>query len=72
MIPTKMTIKEMHMEKTLTFDLAYTKDTANTHVFTRGSREDHDLMTIYVRKSEMKAAGMDPAKGITIKITERS
>jgi hypothetical protein len=60
------------MKNSITYDLEHSRDTVNTHVFTRGSREDRDLMTIYVRKSEMKAAGMDPAKGITITIQERS
>ena len=60
------------MEKQITYDLEHSRDTLNTHVFTRGSKETHDLMTFYVRKADMRAAGMDPAKGITITVNERS
>lgn len=30
-----------------------------------------DLMTIYLKKSQINDAGIDPAKGITINIEER-
>ena len=30
-----------------------------------------DLMTLYLKKSQVKDAGIDPTKGITINIEER-
>lgn len=30
-----------------------------------------DLMTLYLKKSQVKDAGIDPAKGITVNIEER-
>lgn len=35
------------------------------------TKVDNDLMTLYLKKSQVKDAGIDPAKGITINIEER-
>lgn len=46
-------------------------DTTKTcYRFESGSRAGDDLRTMYLKKTDIDAAGIDPAKGITVTVEE--
>jgi len=47
----------------------YKKDTVTCYRFEAGERPD--LITLYLKKSQIREAGIDPKKGITITVEER-
>jgi len=52
--------------------MKYLKETKTCTVFQSGTREGNDLLTLYLKKEDVKAAGIDPAKGITVTVEEAS
>jgi len=50
--------------------MRYLKETKTCTVFQSGTREGNDLLTLYLKKSDIAAAGIDPAKGITVAVEE--
>ncbi|MGI6151787.1 MAG: hypothetical protein ACOYIR_07540 [Christensenellales bacterium] len=48
----------------------YLKSTATCHRFEAGSKEAGTLVTLYLKKADLAAAGIDHTKGITITIEE--
>lgn len=51
----------------LNFD--YAKETKTCHVFQTGQKPD--FVTLYLKKSQIADAGIDPKKGITVTIAQR-
>lgn len=62
------------MEKKLNLTFNQSKETKGTHRFDQplvgGKRPE--VGSIYVTKDALQAAGIDPAKGLDVVITERS
>lgn len=54
----------------LKLKMRYLKETKTCTVFQSGTREGNDLLTLYLKKENVKAAGIDPAKGITVMVEE--
>ena len=52
----------------LTYRLA--KTTKTCYVFQTGARETGDLMTLYLKREAVDAAGIHPAGGISVTIEE--
>lgn len=50
----------------------YKTDTKTCYRFETGSREGGNLISLYLKKVDVDAAGIDPKKGITVKIEEGS
>lgn len=51
----------------LEIEFSFKKETNTCYCFETGERPD--LMTIYLKKKQVDAAGIDPKKGITVTIT---
>lgn len=45
-------------------------ETKNCYRFESGSRENDDLLTLYLKKSDIDAAGIDPKNGIVVTVEE--
>ena len=52
------------------YKLDLQRETKRCLVFSRGDRESGDLMTVYVHKEDVEAAGIDPRKGVVMTIEE--
>ena len=52
------------------YKLDLQRETKRCLVFSRGSRETNDLMTVYIHKEDVEASGIDPRKGIVMTIEE--
>lgn len=52
----------------LNFELL--NETKTCYRFQSGSREAENLTTLYLKKSDVTGAGIDPKKGITITVEE--
>ncbi len=50
--------------------MSLVKETKSCYVFGSGSREGGDLLTLYLKKTDVQLAGISPAKGITVTVTE--
>jgi hypothetical protein len=48
--------------------MKYLKETKTCTVFQSGTRDGNDLLTLYLKKDDVKTAGIDPAKGITVTV----
>lgn len=46
----------------------YVKDTKTCHVFENGTKPE--FTTLYLKKFQIEAAGINPKKGLTVKIEE--
>lgn len=57
-------------KKPVVFRLKLDKETRNCYAFTCGSRDTGDLITVYLHKSDIDAAGIDPCKGIKMTVEE--
>jgi hypothetical protein len=47
-------------------------ETKSCYRFESGSRENDDLLTLYLKKADIDAAGIDPHKGIVVTVEEAS
>lgn len=47
-----------------------TKETKTCYVFQTGNRETGDLMTLYLKREAVDAAGIETSKGIVVTIEE--
>ncbi len=54
----------------LKINLKYLKSTTTCHRFQSGRREDGSLITLYLKKADLAAAGIDHTKGITVTVKE--
>ncbi len=50
--------------------MKYRKDTKSCYVFSAGEPRTEDHITLYLKKRQVDAAGIDPQKGITVTIEE--
>jgi hypothetical protein len=50
-------------------NFAYKKQTVTCYCFETG--EHPDIMTLYLKKTRVDEAGIDPKKGITINVTQK-
>ena len=48
----------------------YLKSTATCHRFEAGSKEEGNLVTLYLKKADLVTAGIDHTKGIIITVEE--
>lgn len=55
--------------KTIQINFAYKKETKSCAVFESG--EKPDFTTMYLKKSQLQDAGIDPTKGITVTIEQK-
>jgi hypothetical protein len=53
----------------LKLEFKYTKDTKTCCVFQTGERPE--FVTLYLKKSQIEDAGINPKKGITVTVEER-
>ena len=54
----------------LKLKMKYLKETKTCTVFQSGSHAGNDLLTLYLKKEDVKTAGIDPTKGITVTVEE--
>lgn len=54
----------------LTYKL--TKTTKTCYVFQTGSMETGELMTLYLKRDAVDAAGINPASGVSVTVEETS
>lgn len=52
-------------------DYKFKKETKSCYVFETGNIEKGDLQSLYLKKSTIAAAGINPQKGITAEIAEK-
>ena len=52
-------------------DYKFKKETKRCYVFETGNMEKGDLQSLYLKKSTIAAAGINPQKGITAEIAEK-
>lgn len=50
-------------------NFAFKKETKTCYAFEAGERPE--FITLYLKKSQVKDAGIDPQKGITVTVEER-
>jgi len=55
--------------KTLELNFTYAKDTKTCYVFEAGQKPD--FVTLYLKKSQIDGASIDPKKGLTVNIKEK-
>lgn len=56
------------MTKTVKLTFRHLGDTKTCHKFEHGEKPDQ--MTLYLKKTVLGAAGIDPAKGVTVTVEE--
>lgn len=50
--------------------MKYLKETKFCYVFSAGEPRTEDHITLYLKKQQVDAAGIDPQKGITVTVEE--
>lgn len=52
--------------------MKYMKDTKSCYVFSAGEPRTEDHVTLYLKKRQVDAAGIDPQNGIAVTVEEGS
>lgn len=60
--------EECQVAKTIDLNFKYVKDTKTCYVFENGVKPE--FTTLYLKKSQIDNAGIDPKSGITVTITQ--
>lgn len=50
--------------------MKFRNETKTCYRFEYGSREENNLVTLYLKKTDVNAAGINAAKGVTVTVEE--